>query len=160
MIRRFLSFGLLFLIVNLATYVAVVGLLLHLHWPLGLLVAGERGAVDPGQPPVRPRLPSCASRRMQDQQGDVATLVEETAQGLRTVKSFGRQPHMSARFAADAVRLHDTAVGKGRLLARTSALFDLVPNLTLAAVLVGRRGRGRDRPRSPSASWSRSSRSS
>jgi ATP-binding cassette subfamily B protein len=74
---------------------------------------------------------------MQDQQGDLATLVEESAQGLRTVKSFGRQPLMSARFGHRALSLHDTAVRKGGLLARTSALFDLVPNLTLAAVLVG-----------------------
>jgi ATP-binding cassette, subfamily B, bacterial len=134
-IRRFLSFGLLFLIVNLATYVTVVGLLLHLHWPLGLLVAvSSLPLILVSRRFVRAYI--VASRRMQDQQGDVATLVEETAQGLRTVKSFGRRPYMSARFSAGALRLHDTAVGKGRLLARSSALFDLVPNLTLAAVLV------------------------
>src|SRR3954468_8390567 len=38
-IRRFLSFGLMFAMINTATYLAVVGLLLHLYWPLGLLVA-------------------------------------------------------------------------------------------------------------------------
>ena len=55
---------------------------------------------------------------MQDQQGDLATLVEESAQGLRTIKSFGRRPHMAARFAADAPAGCTTpAVGKGRLLA-------------------------------------------
>jgi ATP-binding cassette subfamily B protein len=134
-IRRFLSFGLLFLIVNVATYVTVVGLLLRMHWPLGLLVAASSlPLILVSRRFVRAYI--VTSRRMQDQQGDVATLVEESAQGLRTVKAFGRQPHMSARFAADALRLHDTAVGKGRLLARSSALFDLVPNLTLAAVLV------------------------
>jgi len=134
-IRRFLSFGLLFLIVNVATYVTVVGLLLHMHWPLGLLVAASSlPLILVSRRFVRAYI--VASRQMQDQQGDVATLVEESAQGLRTIKSFGRQPHMSTRFAADASRLHDTAVGKGRLLARSSALFDLVPNLTLAAVLV------------------------
>ena len=147
-IRRFLSFGLLFLVVNVATYVTVVGLLLHMHWPLGLLVAASSlPLVLVSRRFVRAYI--VASRRMQDQQGDVATLVEESAQGLRTIKSFGRQPHMSTRFAAGASRLRDTAVGKGRLLARSSALFDLVPNLTLAAVLVGRRRRRRDRPPDP-----------
>ena len=40
-IRRFLSFGLLFLVVNLTTFAVVVGLLIQLHWPLGLLVAAS-----------------------------------------------------------------------------------------------------------------------
>jgi ATP-binding cassette, subfamily B, bacterial len=135
-IRRFLSFGSLFLVVNLATFATVVALLLHLHWPLGLVVLGSAAPLFLVSRRFS-RAYLTASRRMQDQQGDLATLVEESAQGLRTVKSFGRQPHMSGRFARRTRRLHDTAVGKGRLLARTSALFDLVPNLTLATVLVG-----------------------
>ncbi|MEH1123464.1 ABC transporter ATP-binding protein [Micromonospora sp. CPCC 206061] len=134
-IRRFLSFGLVFLIVNTATYVTVVALLIHLRWPLGLLVAAS------GVPLFLlsrhfSRHYIAASRRMQDELGDVATLVEESAQGLRTIKSFGRRPHMANRFGREARRLHDTAIGKGRLLALSSARFDLVPNLTLAIVLV------------------------
>ncbi|SCG54339.1 ABC transporter ATP-binding protein [Micromonospora coxensis] len=135
-IRRFLSFGLLFLVLNLITYLAVVVLLIRLHAPLGLLVAAS--AVPLFLISRRfARHYHAASRRMQDQQGDVATLVEETAQGLRTMKAYGRGPELAERFAARARALHDTGVGKARLLARTSALFDLVPNLTLGVVLVG-----------------------
>ncbi|MGC4787433.1 ABC transporter ATP-binding protein [Micromonospora sp. DT178] len=134
-LRRFLSFGLFFLILNLVTYLAVVTLLIRLHPALGLLVAGS--AVPLFLISRRfARHYHAASRRMQDQQGDVATLVEETAQGLRTMKAYGRGPELAARFAAGARALHDTGVGKGRLLARTSALLDLVPNLTLGVVLV------------------------
>ncbi|MEV4617951.1 ABC transporter ATP-binding protein [Asanoa sp. NPDC049573] len=134
-IRRFLSFGLLFLVVNLATYAVVVALLIHLHWPLGLLVAGS--AVPLAVVSRRfTRTYLRTSRRMQDEQGDLATQVEETARGLRTVKSFGRQAFMSGQFGAGADRLRNTAVTKGRQLAGTSAQFDLIPNLTLAAVLV------------------------
>ncbi|MEV4537293.1 ABC transporter ATP-binding protein [Asanoa sp. NPDC049518] len=134
-IRRFLSFGLLFLIVNLATYAVVVGLLIQLHWPLGLLVAASSvPLVVVSRRFTRTYLRT--SRRMQDEQGDLATQVEETARGLRTVKSFGRQAFMSDQFGSGADRLRDTAVDKGRQLAGTSAQFDLVPNLTLAAVLV------------------------
>lgn len=134
-IRRFLSFGLVFLIVNTATYVTVVALLIHLHWPLGLLVAAS--AVPLFILSRRfSRAYIRASRRMQDELGDVATLVEESAQGLRTIKAFGRRPFMAKRFGQEARQLHDTAIGKGRLLALSSARFDLVPNLTLAVVLV------------------------
>ncbi|MBW4703145.1 ABC transporter ATP-binding protein [Micromonospora sp. RL09-050-HVF-A] len=135
-LRRFLSFGLLFLVLNVVTYVAVVALLLRLHGPLGLLVAAS--AVPLFLISRRfGRHYHTASRRMQDQQGDVATLVEETAQGLRTMKAYGRGPELADRFAGRARALHDTGVGKGALLARASALFDLVPNLTLGATLVG-----------------------
>ncbi|OZV82365.1 ABC transporter [Micromonospora echinospora] len=135
MIRRFLSFGLLFLVLNLVTYLAVVVLLIRLHPPLGLLVAAS--AVPLFLISRRfARAYHIAARRMREQQGDVATLVEETAQGIRTARAFGRGPELAARFGAGARALHDTAVGKSRLLARTSALFDLVPNLTLGVVLV------------------------
>jgi ATP-binding cassette subfamily B protein len=121
--------------VNLATYAVVVALLIHLHWPLGLLVAGS--AVPLAVVSRRfTRTYLRTSRRMQDEQGDLATQVEESARGLRTVKSFGRQAFMSGQFGAGADRLRDTAVAKGRQLAGTSAQFDLIPNLTLAAVLV------------------------
>ncbi|WP_240742113.1 ABC transporter ATP-binding protein [Micromonospora zingiberis] len=134
-LRRFLSFGLFFLILNLTTYLVVVVLLVRLHPALGLLVAAS--AVPLFLITRRfGRHYHTASRRMQDQQGDVATLVEETAQGLRTMKAYGRGPQLAARFVAGTRTLHDTGVGKGRLLARTAALLDLVPNLTLGVVLV------------------------
>ncbi|MGI5214221.1 ABC transporter ATP-binding protein [Plantactinospora sp. CA-290183] len=134
-IRRFLSFGLIFLVVNITTYVTVVALLIALHWPLGLLVAASAVPLFV----VSRRFTRAylrAARRLQDEQGDLATLIEESAQGLRTIKAFGRRPEMRHRFAGGTRQLHDTAIGKARLLARTSAQFDLVPNLTLGVVLV------------------------
>ncbi|WBB79282.1 ABC transporter ATP-binding protein [Micromonospora sp. WMMD882] len=135
MIRRFLSFGLLFLILNLATYLAVVALLVRLHPPLGLLVAASAAPLFLISRRFA-RAYHAAARRMREQQGDVTTLVEESAQGIRTTRAFGRGPELAERFGVGARALHDTAVGKGRLLARTSASFDLVPNLTLGVVLV------------------------
>jgi ATP-binding cassette subfamily B protein len=134
-LRRFLSFGLIFMVVNVATYVVVVALLLRLSWPLGLLVAVSTVPLFL----ISKRFTDqyfAASRRLQDQLGDLATRVEESAQGIRVVKAFGRRRQMSERFAADARIVHDTAVGKARMLADTWSQFDLVPNATLAAVLV------------------------
>jgi ATP-binding cassette subfamily B protein len=134
-IRRFLSFGLIFLVVNTATYVTVVALLIHLYWPLGLLVAASAVPLFY----VSKRFTSQyfrASRMMQDQLGDLATQIEESAQGIRVIKSFGRRRHQAGQFAVGAQRIHDTAVGKARMLANTWSQFDLIPNVTLALVLV------------------------
>ena len=135
-IRRFVSFGLIFLVVNSATYVTVTALLLHLYWPLGLVVAVSAIPLFLFSKRFTHHYLK-TSRLQQDQQGDVATLVEESAQGIRVIKSFGRRRHMGRRFEHAAGQLHDTGVAKARLLARTWAEFDTVPNVTLAIVLVG-----------------------
>jgi ATP-binding cassette subfamily B protein len=134
-IRRFLSFGVIFLVVNIATYVTVVTLLLRIYWPLGLFVAVSAVPLFV----ISKRFTSryfAASRLMQDQLGDLATHIEESAQGIRVIKSFGRRAHMAEQFADGARRIHDTAVGKARMIATTWSQFDLVPNGTLAVVLV------------------------
>ena len=134
-IRRFLSFGLIFLVINSITVVVVLALLAHLYWPLGIVVAvGAVPLFVASRHFSRHYL--SLSRQVQDEQGDLATLVEESAHGIRLIKSFGRRAHMAARFAARAGRLHDTAVGKARLLARSWAQYDLVPSVTLGVVLV------------------------
>jgi ATP-binding cassette, subfamily B, bacterial len=135
-IRRFVSFGLIFLVVNSATYITVTVLLLRLYWPLGLVVAVSAVPLFLFSRRFT-HFYLATSRLQQDQQGDLATLVEESAHGIRVIKSFGRRRHMGRRFERAAGQLHDTGVAKARLLARTWAEFDTVPNVTLAIVLVG-----------------------
>src|SRR6266545_2046447 len=122
-IRRFLSFGLIFLVINLGTYVTVVALLLHIYWPLGLLVAISAVPLFV----ISKRFTNqyfSAARKVQDQLGDLATQIEESAQGVRVIKSFGRRRHMAGRFSEGARRLHDTAVGKARMLATSWSRFE------------------------------------
>ncbi|WP_433066243.1 ABC transporter ATP-binding protein [Dactylosporangium sp. CS-033363] len=135
-IRRFLSFGLFFFVLNLATYVAVSGLLIHLYWPLGVFVALSAIPLFLIVRRFTARY-FAASRELQDSIGDLTTRVEESAQGIRVIRAFGRRAHMSALFAGGARHVHDLGVGKSRMVARTLAQFDLVPNVTLAVVLVG-----------------------
>ena len=135
-IRRFLSFGLIFLVINIATFGTVVALLLHLYWPLGLVVAASAVPLFWISKRFTSRYNEKA-RRMQDQQGDLATMAEETAAGIRVIKAFGRREHMAAQFDERAHRLHDTALDKTRLVSREWPKFDLVPNAMLAIVVVG-----------------------
>ncbi|WP_085066542.1 ABC transporter ATP-binding protein [Catenuloplanes japonicus] len=134
-IRRFLSFGLIYLVVNTITYVTVIAMLIRLYWPLGLVAAASAVPLFIFARQFAQSYLQC-SRALQEQQGDVATLAEETALGLRTIRSYGRGRFMAGRFAAEIGELRDIAVDKAALLSRASAKFDLVPNLTLAVVLV------------------------
>jgi ATP-binding cassette subfamily B protein len=134
-IRRFLSFGLIFLVLNTATFITVAALLLHLYWPLGIVVVASSLPLFWFSKQFTERY-NAAARKMQDEQGDLATVVEESAGGIRVIKAFGRRRHMSEQFAASARTLHDTAVGKSRMVAATWSKFDAVPNVTLGVVLV------------------------
>ena len=134
-IRRFFSFGLIFFVINMVTFGTVFALLIHLYWPLGILVGISAIPLFWISKQFSSRY-NAASRQMQDQQGDLATLVEESAGGLRVIKAFGRRDHMGAQFRDRSGRVQDTAIRKIRMIATTWPKFDAVPNVTLGVVLV------------------------
>ena len=134
-IRRFAGFGLIFLVTNVMTFIAVVALLIHLNWWLGLIT----GAV------FAPVLPVCfrfekryrvLSRQVQDQQGDLATVIEEAATGIRVLKALGRGPQAAARHSAQATKVYRTQVQKASLLGSFWALLDLIPNAVIGIIIV------------------------
>jgi ATP-binding cassette subfamily B protein len=134
--RRFLSFGLTFLVISFVTFVTVLGVLLWLYWPLGLVVAISAIPLFWVSASFTKRY-NAMSRQMQDQQGDLATLVEESAGGIRVIKAFGRREHMATRFERRARKVHDTGVAKVRIVAKAWPRFDLVPSVTLAITVIG-----------------------
>ncbi len=134
-IRRFAGFGLIFMVTNTMTFIAVIALLIHLNWWLGLIT----GAVFVPVVPICLRFEKryrVLSRRVQDQQGDLATLVEEAATGVRVLKALGRGPLAAARHDAQAVDIYRTQVAKAGLLGSFWALLDLVPNAVIGIVIV------------------------
>ncbi len=135
-IRRFVGFGLVFLITNVCTYIAVVVLLVRLYWPLAIVVAvGVIPILELSRRFERSFME--VSRRLQDQNGDLTTLVEEAATGIRVTKAFGRWQLLSRGFAHQARRLHGTGMERVTLLGRFWAAIELIPNVTLAVVLLG-----------------------
>ena len=134
-IRRFAGFGLIFLITNIVTFIAVVALLIHLNWWLGLVT----GVVFAPVVPVCLRFEKryrVLSRQVQDQQGDLATLIEEAATGIRVLKALGRGQHAAARHGAQATKVYRTQVEKASLLGSFWALLDLIPNAVIGIIVV------------------------
>ena len=133
-VRRFLSFGALFLLLNTVQIVITTLILLAMYWPLGLVVVVS---VVPICVTVlrNERKFTALSRKAQDQSGRVATQVEESALGLRAIKSFGREDYVFDRFDAQARTLYDIQVGKVALQARFWTILEVIPNVTLILVL-------------------------
>ena len=135
-VRRFVGFGAVFLVVNLVTCAVVGVLLVLIHWPLGLAVLASSIPLVVLGMRMEGRY-NTESRAVQDEQGELATDVEEAVQGIRVVKSLGRSPLVFARYDRKAVRLRDLELSRVRTLALIWCLFEFHPQVTLAVVLVG-----------------------
>ncbi|GEP34821.1 ABC transporter ATP-binding protein [Nocardioides szechwanensis] len=134
-IRRFAGFGLLFLVINILQVTLVTGVLLHMYWPLGLVVAAAAAPIVW----LSTRFEKAyvvVSRRVQDEQGDLATLAEEGAVGIRVIKSFGRSEHVSRQYERAAQQLHETSMDKVRLSAKFWTFLEVIPNLAVVVVLL------------------------
>lgn len=134
-IRRFAGFGTIFFITNVVTFVTVIGLLIDLNWWLGLVT----GCV------FLPVAVACfrferryrvLSRRAQDQQGDLATYVEDAAAGIRVLKALGRRDEAAGRHAAQAARVYRTQLDMARLRGTFWAGLDLIPNVMIGLILL------------------------
>ncbi|MGH3789451.1 MAG: ABC transporter ATP-binding protein [Pseudonocardiaceae bacterium] len=133
-IRRFVAFSGLYLVVNVLTVLfalvillviapALGGLAVIMTFPMVVLCRRYEGRYE------------LAARRAQDQVGDLATLVEESALGIRVLKSFGHGPQTTRTFLTQARELRRIELTKVRLLAALWALIIVLPELTLAAAL-------------------------
>lgn len=134
-IRRFLGFGAIYFVVDGMQYLVVMGLLLSTYLPLGLICLATTLPVIWLAKRFGGHY-SQVSRQVQDQQGDVATLVEEAASGMRVVKAFGRGPLMRERFGVAARSLRGSALDQVTIRARFWGWLMFVPNITMAAAVV------------------------
>ncbi len=134
-LRLFLSFPLVFLIVNSATVVFGYAVLIWQCWSLALILLA----------PVAPLVALCsyfearyalAARLAQDQVGDLTTLVEESVLGIRIIKAFGRHRSQARAFRRQSHALRRTELRKARLLAELWALITALPDVALGAALV------------------------
>ncbi|HEY2079915.1 MAG TPA: ABC transporter ATP-binding protein, partial [Streptosporangiaceae bacterium] len=134
-IRRFAGFGVVFFITNTWTFLLIVALLIRLNWWLGLLtgVLFSPVAIICLRFEKRYRV---LSRLYQDQQGDLATYVEESATGIRVLKSLGRRDDAAARHLAQAKFVYRTQVDKARLRGTFWAGLDVVPNAVIGLLLL------------------------
>ena len=135
-LRRFVGFAVVFLVANTIAAVVVLVLLIHIQVWLGLFVLVAMIPLMVFTRRFELRY-SRDARRAQDLTGDIATTVEESALGIRVIKSYGRRPHMLAGFADDARRLRGAELTKIRTLGLFWAVLEAWPQLVLAASTVG-----------------------
>lgn len=136
LIRRWISFGLVLLVVNTITIIIGFAFLVSISWILGVLfmvcsiplwIYGY----------LFENKYSVVARRSQDQAGDLATTVEESVHGIRVLKAFGRGKHALSNFASQAEELRGTEIEKAKAIAGIWLWLLLVPDVTFALCLLG-----------------------
>ncbi len=137
LIRRFIAFGFIYLVVNVITIGVGVVVLAFLNPLLAavftvcsipLWINGFRFE----------RRYHVVARRSQDQQGDLATLVEESVHGIRVLKAFGRGRTKLQGFLQRAEELRGTEIEKAKAVAQIWLWLLLVPDVAFAlSLLVG-----------------------
>lgn len=134
-IRRFFGFGMLFLVINVTQLVVVTCLLLAMYWPLGLVVAVTAFPIVLLSKRFEDKY-VVVSRRVQDEQGDLATLAEEGAVGIRVIRSFGRSEHVAQNYEKSARKLYGSSMDKVRLSAKFWTFLEVIPNIAVVVVLL------------------------
>ncbi|MFC5286982.1 ABC transporter ATP-binding protein [Actinokineospora guangxiensis] len=134
-IRRFIAFAGIFLVVNSLTMVIGLGVLFFLDPVIGAITLACSLPLIAISTVFESRY-SVLSRRSQDQEGDLATTVEESALGIRVLKAFGRGPELARRFAAEARELRGTELAKVRVLALLWGSIIMLPELGIALQLL------------------------
>jgi ATP-binding cassette, subfamily B, bacterial len=134
MLRRWLAFGVVLLVVNVLTIVVGLVLLFRWHWLLGtiflicsapLWYTGYRFEKTYGT----------LARQSQDQAGDLATSVEESVHGIRVLKAFGRGKHALQKFTRQAETLRETELRKARAIGVIWFWLVLLPDIAFALCL-------------------------
>ncbi|MFC4124160.1 ABC transporter ATP-binding protein [Nocardia rhizosphaerae] len=133
-LRRFVAFAGPFLIVNGVFLPVGLLALFAMNWQVGLVFT----VISLPLTVVCTRFVrrfEVASRRSQDQAGDLATIAQESAQGVRVLKALGRGSHFGARFTALSRELQQTELVKVRLDATLWAALVAVPTIAIAVSL-------------------------
>jgi ATP-binding cassette subfamily B protein len=133
-IRMFLGFGLIFLLVNITQFLVVTGIMFLLD-PQLTLFTFALGIALMVIARFLTRRNHRLARQQQDDRGDLATVIEEAATGIRIIKAFGRSAFITDRFRAQADTLHRSSMGLVGLRATFWPIMGWLPALNLAFVV-------------------------
>lgn len=133
-IRRWIAFGMIMAVTSAVTI--IVGMILLMRSSVLLALVFIVAAIPVSVIAYRfHREYSVLSRLSQDQNGDLATTIEQSVQGIRVLKAFGRGPSALEGFTEQAEELRRTEVRKATAIARFDMFMFMLPELALGVAL-------------------------
>ncbi|UQN28521.1 ABC transporter ATP-binding protein [Brachybacterium kimchii] len=135
LIRRWVAFGMIMIVTDVVTIIVGMVLLFRSSSLLALIF-------------VCAAVPVCIlafrfnqrfaylSRLSQDQNGDLATTIEQSVQGIRVLKAFGRGPTALEGFTEQADELRRTEVKMATAMATFNMFMFMLPEIALGLALL------------------------
>jgi ATP-binding cassette, subfamily B, bacterial len=133
-VRYFLSWGLVFSLLNLLTFVMAAVQMWLLSPQLTLVAVALAPPLVLGAVRYNRRLHT-VFWQIQQELGDLATVVEENAAGIRVVKAFGREAEQAARLKGEARSIMAESLRAARLSAFYDPLLTAIPQVSLAGII-------------------------
>jgi ABC-type multidrug transport system fused ATPase/permease subunit len=133
-LRYFISWGLVFMVLNLLTFVIAAVQMWLLSPRLCLIVLALAPPLVYGALRFNRRLHR-VYWQVQQEVGELTTVVEEATAGVRVVKAFGREREQARRLETEAGSILDQNLEAARLRAFYTPLLGILPQLSLAAIL-------------------------
>jgi ABC-type multidrug transport system fused ATPase/permease subunit len=133
-LRYFLSWGLQFLVLNLVTFAIAAVQMWRLSPRLCLVVLALAPPLVYGALRYNRRLHR-VYWQVQQEIGELTTVVEEATAGVRVVKAFGGEAQQARRLEHEARSILDQNLEAARLRAFYTPLLAILPQLSLAAIL-------------------------
>jgi ATP-binding cassette subfamily B protein len=134
-LRRFIAFALIFLVVNTVTLVMGLVVLFILSPTLGFISLACTAPLVLISTLYESKY-AVLARRSQDQNGDLATTVEESVLGIRVLKAFGRGRHLANQFVAQARELRATELRKVHVIGLLWAAIIVLPEIAIGGQLL------------------------
>ena len=133
-VRYFISWGLVFMVLNVITFVIAAVQMWLLSPRLCLVVLALAPPLVYGALRYNRRLHR-VYWQVQQEIGELTTVVEEATAGVRVVKAFGRENEQTRRLEGEASSILDQNLEAARLRAFYTPLLGILPQLSLAAIL-------------------------
>jgi ABC-type multidrug transport system fused ATPase/permease subunit len=133
-LRYFISWGLVFMVLNVITFVIAAVQMWLLSPRLCLVVLALAPPLVYGALRYNRRLHR-VYWQVQQEIGELTTVVEEATAGVRVVKAFGRENEQTRRLEGEASSILDQNLEAARLRAFYTPLLGILPQLSLAAIL-------------------------
>ena len=133
-LRYFISWGMVFMVLNVITFVIAAVQMWRLSPRLSLIVLALAPPLVYGALRFNRRLHR-VYWQVQQEIGELTTVVEEATAGVRVVKAFGREEVQARRLEVEASSILDQNLEAARLRAFYTPLLAVLPQLSLAAIL-------------------------
>jgi len=133
-LRYFISWGLVFMVLNVITFAIAATQMWLLSPRLCLVVLVLSPPLVYGALRFNRRLHR-VYWQVQQEVGELTTVVEEATAGVRVVKAFGREDEQTRRLAVEAGSILDQNLEAARIRAFYVPLLAILPQLSLAGIL-------------------------